>query len=185
MEQMILLGLFLLSFCASRHASGSNGSNQTGSLVPAVIVFGDSIVDTGNNNALDTVVKCDFPPYGGDFPGHIATGRFSNGKIPSDFIASLLGVKEYLPAYLWRGLQSADLLTGVTFASGGSGFDPLTAEIASVISMPEQMELFREYKQRVRTVAGEERAARILSGSIYVVCAGGVTTWPIITSRCH
>ena len=54
--------------------------------VPAVIVFGDSIVDPGNNNNLVTVAKCNFPPYGRDFIGGIPTGRFSNGKIPSDFI---------------------------------------------------------------------------------------------------
>ena len=54
--------------------------------VPALIVFGDSIVDPGNNNDLVSVAKCNFPPYGRDFIGGIPTGRFSNGKIPSDFI---------------------------------------------------------------------------------------------------
>lgn len=54
--------------------------------VPAVFMFGDSIVDTGNNNDLITIVKSNFPPYGRDFPGGVPTGRFSNGKIPSDFV---------------------------------------------------------------------------------------------------
>lgn len=54
--------------------------------VPAVFMFGDSIVDTGNNNDLITIVKSNFPPYGRDFPGEVPTGRFSNGKIPSDFV---------------------------------------------------------------------------------------------------
>lgn len=53
---------------------------------PAVIAFGDSIVDTGNNNNLKTVVKCNFPPYGKDFEGGVPTGRFCNGKIPSDLL---------------------------------------------------------------------------------------------------
>uniref|UniRef100_F6GZS5 GDSL esterase/lipase EXL3 n=1 Tax=Vitis vinifera TaxID=29760 RepID=F6GZS5_VITVI len=85
--------------------------------VPAVIVFGDSIVDPGNNNNLVTVAKCNFPPYGRDFIGGIPTGRFSNGKIPSDFIAEELGIKKLLPAYLDPTLQPSDLLTGVSFAS--------------------------------------------------------------------
>ncbi|CAL9242453.1 unnamed protein product [Arabidopsis halleri] len=45
---------------------------------------GDSIVDSGNNNHLRRALKCNFPPYGKDFPGKIATGRFSDGRVPSD-----------------------------------------------------------------------------------------------------
>lgn len=57
--------------------------------VPAVFVFGDSIVDPGNNNGnFKTIVKCNFPPYGRDFPGGKVTGRFSNGRVPSDFIGT-------------------------------------------------------------------------------------------------
>ncbi|KAG5542974.1 hypothetical protein RHGRI_015911 [Rhododendron griersonianum] len=52
--------------------------------IPAVIVFGDSIVDQGNNNDIKTPVKCNFPPYGKDFKGGKPTGRFSNGKTPAD-----------------------------------------------------------------------------------------------------
>ena len=54
--------------------------------MPALIAFGDSIVDTGNNNYLMTLVKANFPPYGREYPGHKATGRFSDGKISVDFI---------------------------------------------------------------------------------------------------
>ena len=36
---------------------------------PAFIAFGDSIMDTGNNNYIETVAKCNFPPYGRDFVG--------------------------------------------------------------------------------------------------------------------
>lgn len=57
-----------------------------GLTIPAVIVFGDSIMDTGNNNDLKSLVKCNFSPYGRDFPGQKPTGRFGNGKVPSDFI---------------------------------------------------------------------------------------------------
>ena len=56
--------------------------------IPAVIIFGDSIVDTGNNNNLATIAKCNFPPYGKDFPGQIPTGRFGNGKVPPDLIGT-------------------------------------------------------------------------------------------------
>lgn len=57
--------------------------------VPAVLVFGDSIMDTGNNNNNTlTLARCNFPPYGRDFEGGIPTGRFGNGKVPSDLIGT-------------------------------------------------------------------------------------------------
>jgi hypothetical protein len=58
--------------------------------VTAVIIFGDSIVDPGNNNDLRTGVKANHAPYGKDFAGHVATGRFSDGLIPSDFIGTCI-----------------------------------------------------------------------------------------------
>ncbi|GFZ10467.1 GDSL-like Lipase/Acylhydrolase superfamily protein [Actinidia rufa] len=95
-------------------------------------MFGDSIVDTGNNNNLKTIFKVNYPPYGKDFEGGIPTGRFSNGKVPSDLFVEELGIKELLPAYLDPNLQTEDLKTGVNFASGGAGFDPLTSALARV-----------------------------------------------------
>ena len=40
-----------------------------------------------------------------------------------------LGIKELLPAYKDPTLQPKDLLTGVSFASGGSGYDALTPKV--------------------------------------------------------
>ncbi|KAG6648416.1 GDSL esterase/lipase EXL1-like isoform X2 [Carya illinoinensis] len=97
--------------------------------IPAVIAFGDSIVDAGNNNQLKSLAKCNFPPYGQDFPGKVPTGRFGNGKVPSDMMAEELGVRDIVPAYLDPLLLPQDLITGVTFASGGAGYDPLTPKI--------------------------------------------------------
>lgn len=54
-------------------------------LVPALLIFGDSVVDVGNNNNLETIVKANFPPYGRDFIKHKPTGRFCNGKLASDY----------------------------------------------------------------------------------------------------
>ncbi|KAF8377799.1 hypothetical protein HHK36_031184 [Tetracentron sinense] len=144
-------------------------NNET---IPAAIVFGDSIVDPGNNNYLQTTVQCNFPPYGRDFKGGISTGRFGNGKVPSDLLAEELGIKELLPAYLDPTLQIQDLLTGVSFASGGSGFDPLTAEIVSVLSLTDQLELFKEYIGKLKVAIGEDRTTNILSKSIFIVCTG-------------
>ncbi|TKY57612.1 GDSL esterase/lipase EXL3 [Spatholobus suberectus] len=139
---------------------------------PAVLAFGDSIVDSGNNNDIKTLVKCNFPPYGKDFQGGNPTGRFCNGKIPTDIIVEELGIKEYLPAYLDPNLKSSDLVTGVCFASGASGYDPLTPEIASVISLSTQLDMFKEYIGKLKGIVGENRTNFILANSLYVVVAG-------------
>ncbi|BAT77672.1 hypothetical protein LR48_Vigan09g033500 [Vigna angularis] len=140
--------------------------------IPAVIGFGDSIIDPGNNNKVKTLVKCNFPPYGKDFDGGIPTGRFCNGKIPSDLIVEELGIKKLLPAYLDPNLKPDDLLTGVCFASGASGYDPLTPKIASVISMSEQLEMFKEYVEKLKQIVGLDRTNFILANSFFLVVAG-------------
>ncbi|XP_014504189.1 GDSL esterase/lipase EXL3-like [Vigna radiata var. radiata] len=140
--------------------------------VPAVLAFGDSIVDSGNNNNIKTLVKCNFPPYGKDFQGGKPSGRFCNGKIPSDMIVEELGLKEYLPAYLDPNLKSSDLVTGVCFASGASGYDPLTPQIASVISLSSQLDMFKEYIGKLKGIVGESRTNFILANSLYLVVAG-------------
>nr|XP_016440038.1 PREDICTED: GDSL esterase/lipase EXL3-like [Nicotiana tabacum] len=140
--------------------------------IPAVIVFGDSIVDTGNNNGLKTVSKVNYPPYGQDFMGGKPTGRFSNGKVPADLIVEELGIKELLPAYLDPTLQPKDLITGVNFASGGAGYDPLTSELAKVISLSRQLEMFKEYILKLREIVGEDKKNEILANSLFILVTG-------------
>ncbi|KAI3856916.1 hypothetical protein MKX03_032448 [Papaver bracteatum] len=118
--------------------------------VPAVLVFGDSIVDPGNNNHLVSLVKANFSPYGRDFMGGTPSGRFSNGLIPSDLLVKALGIKDLLPAYLDPSLGPNDLLTGVSLASGGAGYDPL---------------LLKYHWRRKKTKS-------IISESVYLVVAG-------------
>jgi hypothetical protein len=48
--------------------------------------------------------------------------------------ASRLGLKDLVPAYLSTNLTDDDLLTGVSFASGGTGYDPLTSTL--VVNKP-------------------------------------------------
>ncbi|KAM7518148.1 hypothetical protein LguiB_017110 [Lonicera macranthoides] len=120
-----------------------------------------TLVDSGNNNNLRTLAKCNFPPYGKDFAGGIATGRFTNGKTPADFLAQILGIKDLVPAYLDPNLQDKDLPTGVSFASGGTGYDNETAELV----------MFKEYIEKLKGVVGEEQANNILRDSLYLVVA--------------
>jgi hypothetical protein len=117
----VIIWLFLTQFLVL--------SSKTGAKVPALIVFGDSSVDAGNNNQIPTIARSNFEPYGRDFTGGKPTGRFSNGKIPTDFISEAFGLKPTIPAYLDPAYNISDFATGVTFASAGSGYDNETSDV--------------------------------------------------------
>lgn len=140
--------------------------------VPAVIAFGDSIVDQGANNGLNTLIKANFAPYGKDFVAGKSTGRFSNNKTPADMIVDELGIKELMPAYLDPSIDDNELLTGVSFASGGSGFDPQTSMLTAVLSFDDQLKQFKEYIEKLKLIVGEERTQFILANTLYMVVAG-------------
>ncbi|CAJ2646633.1 unnamed protein product [Trifolium pratense] len=171
--QSLFVNLFSLTTILIYLHCGNAVNLPNNETVPAVFVFGDSVVDSGNNNYINTMVRCDFLPYGQDFgSGNHPTGRFSNGLVPSDIIASKFGVKKLLPASLDPKLQLEDLLTGVSFASGGAGYDPLTSQLASVISLSEQLDMFKKYKNKINEAIGEERMNMTISKSVYIICIG-------------
>jgi len=104
--------------------------------VPAVIVFGDSTVDTGNNNYISTVIRSDFAPYGRDLrvgggggTSGQPTGRFSNGRLAVDFISEAFGLPPLVPAYLDPNADMSSLATGACFASAGAGYDNATSDL--------------------------------------------------------
>jgi len=53
--------------------------------VPASFVFGDSLLDVGNNNYIVSLAKANHDPFGIDFG--MPTGRFSNGRTVVDVIS--------------------------------------------------------------------------------------------------
>ena len=71
---------FVFAFASVRRGY----AQESTSLVPAIITFGDSVVDVGNNDYLPTIFKANYPPYGRDFVNQEPTGRFCNGKLATD-----------------------------------------------------------------------------------------------------
>ncbi|XP_010933399.1 GDSL esterase/lipase At5g03810 [Elaeis guineensis] len=141
-------------------------------LVPGVMIFGDSVVDVGNNNNRLTLVKANFPPYGRDFANHIPTGRFCNGKLATDFTVENLGFTSYPPAYLSEQATGKNLLSGANFASGASGYLDSTSTLYGAISLNQQLRNYKDYQSKVEKVAGRANATALFTGSIYVVSAG-------------
>ncbi|CAK9154691.1 unnamed protein product [Ilex paraguariensis] len=93
--------------------------------VPCYFIFGDSLVDNGNNNALVTLANVNFSPYGIDFPVG-PTGRFTNGRTQADIIGELLGFDSFIPPFATT--IGSDILKGVNYASGGAGIRSETAK---------------------------------------------------------
>ncbi|ERM95564.1 hypothetical protein AMTR_s00023p00071810 [Amborella trichopoda] len=139
--------------------------------ISALLVFGDSTVDPGNNDYISTFFKSNHVPYGRDFPDHTATGRFSNGKLVTDFLASALGLEPLVRPYLDPGLTDSNLESGVSFASAGSGLDNGTSSISSSIPMLKQLAYFEEYLGRLQKVAGN-RTQDIISNAVFVISVG-------------
>ncbi|XP_057472568.1 GDSL esterase/lipase At2g30220-like [Actinidia eriantha] len=138
-----------------------------------ILIFGDSTVDTGNNNYIPTIIsKGNHPPYGQDFPGREATGRFSNGKLVPDLVASMLGIKETVPPFLDPNLTNEDLITGVSFASAGSGYDEVTSLEDGSIPVSQQPGMFQNYVDRLKGIVGEEMATNITNGALVIINAG-------------
>ncbi|KAF5207922.1 GDSL esterase/lipase [Thalictrum thalictroides] len=145
---------------------------NVGAKVSAVIVFGDSTVDAGNNNYIKTILRSNFQPYGRDFPGGKPTGRFSNGRLVSDFISEAFGIKQIIPAYLDPAYGIQDFATGVSFASAGTGYDNLTSNFLSVIPMWKELEYFKEYKKKLFDFMGENNAKNMLREALYMISVG-------------
>ncbi|XP_023644013.1 GDSL esterase/lipase At1g58430 [Capsella rubella] len=142
-------------------------------LFPAILIFGDSTVDTGNNNYPSEIIfKAKHVPYGIDFPSHSPNGRFSNGKIFSDIIATKLNIKQFVPPFLQPNLTDQEILTGVCFASAGAGYDDRTSLSTQAIRVSEQPNMLKSYIARLKSIVGDKKAMKIINNAFVVVSAG-------------
>lgn len=84
----ITLIQFIASLSVSTPQGLINEEIGTSSTIKALFIFGDSTVDSGNNNYIDTIPenKADYKPYGQNGFFDKPTGRFSDGRVIVDFI---------------------------------------------------------------------------------------------------
>ncbi|KAI3944533.1 hypothetical protein MKW92_049862 [Papaver armeniacum] len=139
----------------------------------AFFVFGDSLVDNGNNNYLLTSARADSPPYGIDYPTGRPTGRFSNGLNMPDLISEQLGAEPTLP-YLSPKLKGEALLVGANFASAGVGILSDTgAQFLHIIHIGQQLEYFEKYQEKLRALIGEDEAQTLVNSALVLITLGG------------
>ncbi|KAI8556112.1 hypothetical protein RHMOL_Rhmol05G0226800 [Rhododendron molle] len=159
---VIVLGLALGVVCSVPRAEAR-----------AFFVFGDSLVDNGNNNYLATTARADSPPYGIDYPTHRPTGRFSNGYNIPDLISQSLGTEATLP-YLSPELHGQKLLVGANFASAGIGIlNDTGIQFVNIIRITQQLQYFQQYQQRVAALVGSAQAKKLVNQALVLITLGG------------
>ncbi|XP_009631850.1 GDSL esterase/lipase At5g33370-like [Nicotiana tomentosiformis] len=140
----------------------------------AFFVFGDSLVDSGNNNYLATTARADSPPYGIDYPTRRATGRFSNGFNIPDIISQQIGSSESPLPYLSPELNGQRLLVGANFASAGIGIlNDTGIQFINIVRIPQQLEYFRQYQSRVSALIGEASTKQLVNQALVLITLGG------------
>ncbi|PKU66829.1 GDSL esterase/lipase [Dendrobium catenatum] len=149
------------------------GSWTVPSEAKAFFVFGDSLVDNGNNNFLATTARADSPPYGIDYPTHRPTGRFSNGLNIPDIISEQIGAETTLP-YLSPELRGERLLVGANFASAGIGIlNDTGIQFFNIIRINKQLEYFQQYQRRLSSLIGPVQSQHLVNGALVLITLGG------------
>ncbi|KAK8527211.1 hypothetical protein V6N13_085064 [Hibiscus sabdariffa] len=144
-------------------------------MVPAAFVFGDSLVDVGNNNYLPvSIALADFPHNGIDFPTKKPTGRFCNGKNAADFLAEKLGLPSSPPYLsLSKKKAAASYMNGVSFASGGAGiFNGTDQTLGQSIPFSEQVDDYIAVQKILVQQMGSSATEKHLSKSLFVIVIG-------------
>ncbi|XP_038877947.1 GDSL esterase/lipase 1-like [Benincasa hispida] len=135
----------------------------------ALFIFGDSIFDAGNNNYINTTstFQSNFWPYGQTF-FNSPTGRFSDGRLISDFIAKYANLPLIRP-YLHP--TNKFYLHGVNFASAGAGALVDTQQ-GFVIDLKTQLSYFNKVVKVFEEVGHEAGAKALLSRAVYLINIG-------------
>ncbi|XP_059450182.1 GDSL esterase/lipase At1g71691-like [Corylus avellana] len=167
---LLVVFLMVVSFGSGQEQGGGGGGGSPArEMVPAMFVFGDSLIDNGNNNDLPSFAKANYFPYGIDFNAG-PTGRFSNGYTMVDEIAELLGLP-LLPAY--SEASGEQLLHGVNYASAAAGILDITGRnFVGRIPFDQQIRNFQSTLDQLTNTLGADDVARAIRRCIFFVGMG-------------
>ncbi|CAL1380515.1 unnamed protein product [Linum trigynum] len=142
----------------------------------ASFIFGDSLVDAGNNNFISTLSKANIRPNGIDFAasGGSPTGRYTNGKTISDIVGEELGQTNYAQPFLAPNTTGKALLSGVNYASGGGGIMNATGRIfVNRLGMDVQIDYFNITRKQLDQLLGASKAREFITkNSIFSITVG-------------
>ncbi|CAA0827546.1 GDSL esterase/lipase [Striga hermonthica] len=139
--------------------------------VPCYYIFGDSLVDNGNNNGMQSLAKANYMPYGIDYSDG-PTGRFSNGKTTVDVIAERLGFEGNIPPHATTTGQQ--ILQGLNYASAAAGIRPETGrQLGGRIDFTGQVNNHMSTVEKISSMLGDKgSAANHLGKCIYSIIIG-------------
>ncbi|XP_057993247.1 GDSL esterase/lipase At4g16230 isoform X2 [Hevea brasiliensis] len=133
--------------------------------IPANFVFGDSLVDAGNNNYIVTLSKANYVPNGIDFGR--PTGRYTNGRTIVDIIGQEFSFEDFTPPYLAPTTVGSVVLRGVNYASGGGGILNHTGELfGGRINLDPQIDNFANTRQDIISRIVPEQ--KLIPGQLFV-----------------
>ncbi|KAJ0764049.1 putative GDSL lipase/esterase, SGNH hydrolase superfamily [Helianthus annuus] len=126
-----------------------------------LFVFGDSYVDTGN--WPKSYGGSWQQPYGITYPGS-PSGRFSDGRVLTDYIAGIVGTKSPITYRGWKsGEKKLSMKYGMNFAYGGTGvFNTLVNQP----NMTTQIDYFQQFVQ-------QKQDMQLNSSSIAIISVAG------------
>ncbi|KAI3673070.1 hypothetical protein L6452_39180 [Arctium lappa] len=152
-------------------APEAEAAAATAEMVPAMFIFGDSLIDNGNNNDLASLAKANYLPYGIDFDGG-PTGRFCNGYTMVDAIAELLGLP-LIPAYSQASNSADQMLHGVNFASAAAGILDITGRnFVGRIPFNQQIKNFENSLDQISDALRARDLSQALARCIFFVGMG-------------
>ncbi|XP_057850970.2 GDSL esterase/lipase At5g03610 [Cryptomeria japonica] len=123
---LFLSGLIFL------HLAGNVESRRA---IRGMFVFGDSYADTGNHGHSAIAWQ---PPYGITYPRH-PSGRHSDGRVLTDFVASFFNMSTPLPYNQRQGNPNL-VHFGTNFASGGTGIFDTVPGLPNATAQIEQLQ---------------------------------------------
>ncbi|XP_027162919.1 GDSL esterase/lipase 1-like [Coffea eugenioides] len=168
--QLCLIAVFVVLASLTIPSDCFHHDDQYPKTIAGLFVFGDSLIDPGNNNYINTSrdAQANFPPYGVSFFKY-PSGRFCDGRVIPDFIAEYAKLP-FIPPYLQIGYRY-QLAYGANFASGGAGalVEPFSG---LVIDLKKQLWYFNQAEKQLRSNLGKGGAERIVSNSVYLFSIG-------------
>ncbi|XP_073224952.1 GDSL esterase/lipase At5g08460-like [Cicer arietinum] len=171
--KMVCLLVVSLPLWSMLLMSISSGDTPREPLFSAMFVFGDSLVDNGNNNKLHSLAKANYVPYGIDFPGDhpSPTGRFCYGKTFGDFLGNLSGIREVTGRNLLISMLMF-VFTGTVFIYCVRFLENVMWPQGEHISFTQQVSNFEKTLSQTKSLMEDENLSQYLANSFTTVIHG-------------
>ncbi|CAB4293126.1 unnamed protein product [Prunus armeniaca] len=137
--------------------------------VPANFVFGDSLVDVGNNNYIVSLSKANYVPNGIDFGK--PTGRYTNGRTIVDIIGkfSIFPIECF---FFFHRFNKQGWLINFSLNRSAAGVSIMLQVEVGRINLDAQIDNFANTRQDIVSRIGLPAALKLFSRALFSVTMG-------------